>query len=117
MQLLTTSPLEELTMVTWNIDGLHRKNLHKRTKAVYEILEMERADIVFLQEVIPETFSYIESKLSETYECVAAGTGKYFVATLLRLGRVYRDTTTLVPFPASRMNRNLLHITAHTGKA
>ena len=28
---------------------------------------MERADIVFLQEVVPETFSYIESKLTQVF--------------------------------------------------
>ena len=50
----------------------------------------QSADIVFLQEVIPETFSYIESKLPN-YECLAAKEENYFVATLLRKGRVYLD--------------------------
>ena len=61
--LVTTQAPESLVFVTWNIDGLDQHNLKKRTKAVAKILEQEAADIVFLQEVIPETFSYLESKL------------------------------------------------------
>ena len=67
---MTTKPPESLAMISWNIDGLAEKNLKKRTKAVCKIIEMEKADVVFLQEVIPETFSYIEDKLPG-YHCVA----------------------------------------------
>ena len=60
---MTTQAPGSLVFVTWNIDGLDQHNLKKRTKAVAKILEQEAADVVFLQEVIPETFSYLESKL------------------------------------------------------
>jgi len=113
--LLTTEAPAALTFVTWNIDGLDHNNLQKRTKAVCNILEMERADIVFLQEVVPETFSYIESKLTG-YECISGSAGDYFVATLLRRGRVYRDKMNTLDFPGSVMGRHLLSVTAHCGK-
>ena len=77
-------------MVSWNIDGLDQHNLKRRTRAVVKTLQEEAVDIVFLQEVIPETFSYLESKLPN-YECLAAKQENYFVATLLRRGRVYMD--------------------------
>jgi len=112
---LTTRAPESLTMVSWNIDGLDAHNLKKRTKAVCMILEQEGADVVFLQEVIPETFSYIEGKLGG-YECIAGKPGQdYFVATLLRKGRVYLDKHKVVDFPTTRMGRHLLAVQAHCG--
>lgn len=94
---LTSRPPDQLVLVSWNIDGLDQHNLKKRTKAVAMIVEQEKADIVFLQEVllattphaaattqvIPETFSYLETKLPG-YQCLAGGRGDYFCATLLR---------------------------------
>ena len=107
--LLTTQAPEQLTFVTWNIDGLDQKNLKRRTRAVIETLTKISADIVFLQEVIPETFSYIESKMTN-YECIAAKQSDYFVATLLRRGRVYMDRHKVVDFPTTRMYRHVLAI-------
>ena len=114
--MLSTKAPESLVFVTWNIDGLDQTNLKKRTKGVCKILEQEAADIVFLQEVfdsesvfvvtpklqvIPETFSYIESKMPN-YVCLAAKQHNYFVATLLRKGRVYLDHHTVKDFHSSR---------------
>ena len=107
--MLTTMAPKHLNLVTWNIDGLDQKNLKRRTRAVIETLLNMSADIVFLQEVIPETFSYIESKLTN-YECIAAKQSDYFVATLLRRGRVYLDRHKVVDFPTTRMFRHVLAV-------
>jgi len=112
--LLSTKAPETLVFVTWNIDGLDQTNLKKRTKGVCKILEQEAADIVFLQEVIPETFSYIESKMPN-YVCLAAKQHNYFVATLLRKGRVYLDHHTVKDFHTSSMGRHVLAAQAHCG--
>ena len=48
---MSTKAPESLVFVTWNIDGLDQTNLKKRTKGVCKILEQEKADVVFLQEV------------------------------------------------------------------
>ena len=90
--MLSTQAPSSLVMVTWNIDGLDQHNLKRRTRAVVKTLQEKAVDIVFLQEVIPETFSYLESKLPN-YDCFAAKQENYFVATLLRRGRVYMDKT------------------------
>jgi len=111
---LTTKAPTSLVMVTWNIDGLDQKNLKRRTRAVVKTLQDEAVDIAFLQEVIPETFSYIESKLPN-YECIAGKHEEYFVATLLRKGRVYLDKQKVIDFPGTRMYRHLLAVQAHCG--
>ena len=56
---------------------------------------------LFRIQVIPETFSYIESKMPN-YICLAAKQHNYFVATLLRKGRVYLDHHTVKDFHTSR---------------
>ena len=103
----------ELTFafVTWNIGGLDTNLLMERTRATIETLTEMSADIgiVFLQEVIPETYSFIKSEMTD-YECVAAGQSEYFVATLMRRGRVVMDEHQVVNFPNTRMRRNLLAV-------
>ena len=105
-------------------------NLSRRTEAVGRELRENSADIVFLQEVVPETFSLLEATLTD-YECIAAKQENYFVATLLRKGRVYLDRKKVrlnsfhirniighcqvVDFPTSRMYRHLLAVQAHCG--
>jgi len=112
--LVTTKAPTSLTMISWNIDGLEEKSLQKRTEAVVKIIREANADIVFLQEVIPETFSFIQSQLTN-YECIAARDDNYFVATLLRKGRVYMDRWKVTDYPTSRMDRHLLAVQAHCG--
>ena len=101
---LTTAAPAHLTLVTWNIDGLDQKNLKRRTRAVIETLTSVGADLM-----LPETFSYLESKLTG-YECIAAKQENYFVATLVRRGRVYVDKHKVVDFPTTRMYRHVLAV-------
>ena len=68
---LTTTAPTSLVFLTWNIDGLDKTNLRLRTKAVAKVVEQERADVVFLQEVLPDTFEYLQEKLPG-YHCLAA---------------------------------------------
>ncbi|PSN48789.1 Tyrosyl-DNA phosphodiesterase 2 [Blattella germanica] len=75
----------------------------------------EKPDIVFLQEMIPDTFSYVESKLPE-YMCIAGNNEGYFVATLLRKFTVYYDSHNIIEHPGSLMERNMLTVEAHIGK-
>jgi len=49
------------------------------------------------------------------YECIAAKQSDYFVATLLRRGRVYMDRHKVVDFPTTRMYRHVLAVQAHCG--
>jgi len=112
--ILSTQAPSSLVMMSWNVDGLDNHNLKKRTRAVVKAIQDSATDIVFLQEVIPETFSYFESKLPN-YECIAAKSENYFVATLLRRGRVYVDKSKVIDFPASVMYRHLLAVQAHCG--
>lgn len=112
---ITTEPPKTIRLITWNVDGLDEKNLKKRTKAVAKILEMEKADIVFLQELIPATYSYLEEHLPQ-FHFIVGNSEQYFTATLLRRTTVYYDGHTVYPYENTRMGRNLLSVQAHIGK-
>lgn len=101
-------------LLTWNIDGLEQSNLKKRTKAIIKIIESERADVVFIQEMVPVVYSYMEERLPH-FMFIAAGSEEYFTTMLLRRTSVYFDGHELLPFPGSCMGRNLLAVEAHIG--
>ncbi|XP_067004499.1 tyrosyl-DNA phosphodiesterase 2 isoform X2 [Anabrus simplex] len=110
----TSEPPSKFSLISWNIDGLDEINLKRRTKAVCQIIFQEKPDIVFLQEVIPETFSYISDKLPE-YMCIAGNVEGYFSALMLRRYTVYYDSHKIIQFPSSLMQRNLLCAEVHIG--
>ncbi|MPC14935.1 Tyrosyl-DNA phosphodiesterase 2 [Portunus trituberculatus] len=104
---MTEEAPKKFCFMTWNIDGLDEKNLKKRTKAVATIIDREKADIVFLQEAIPNTFSYLEQLLPQ-FLFIPGGVDNYFTLTLLRRTTVHFDSQSLEPFANTRMGRNLL---------
>lgn len=110
----TSEPPSKFSFVSWNLDGLDERNLKRRTKAVCKIIYMEKPDVVFFQEMVPETFSYIEDKLPE-YMCIAGNTDGYFTGTLLRKFTVYYDSHKITEHTGSQMMRNLLIVEAHIG--
>ena len=83
---------KEFLFITWNIDGLDAKNLVLRTEAVCKIIEDIKANVVFLQEVVPESETIIRNKMSKNYMVLSARTWngfqtKYFVVTLDKSGK------------------------------
>lgn len=69
----------------------------------------EKPDIVFLQEVTPITYSYLEEKLPY-YQFFAGGEENYFTATLLCVYSTYLDDMKLHPFSNTSMGRNILEV-------
>ncbi|XP_076031726.1 tyrosyl-DNA phosphodiesterase 2-like [Oratosquilla oratoria] len=113
-QKVSLVPPSTFKLLTWNIDGIEEHNLKKRTKAVKKIIEMENPDVVFLQELVPQTYSYLEEHLPQ-YMFVSSGLENYFNATLLRRTTIYFDGHNLTYYPNTRMGRSLLAIEAHIG--
>lgn len=101
--------------MTWNLDGLDKTNLQRRTIAVISLIQKHEPDIVFFQEVIPVTAEYIEKNLLE-YKCIKGGDQSYFTMTLLRVFTIFYDKHYIMDFPGSKMGRNSLITEAHVGK-
>ncbi|XP_035225371.1 tyrosyl-DNA phosphodiesterase 2-like [Stegodyphus dumicola] len=99
----------KLKFITWNIDGLNEKNLKLRTKAIYKNILNEQADIVFLQEVIPESAAYFLTHLTD-YHCLFGNEVGYFVGILLKKSTVSYSKYGVIDFPNTRMMRNALRV-------
>jgi len=59
-----TDPNPNLTVLSWNVDGLDERNVMERTGKVCHIINSLKPDAVFLQEVIPKSLSIFQSKCS-----------------------------------------------------
>ncbi|XP_049510702.1 tyrosyl-DNA phosphodiesterase 2 isoform X2 [Panthera uncia] len=68
-------------------------------------------DVIFLQEVIPPYCSYLKKKAS-SYEIVTGHEEGYFTAIMLKKSRVKFKSQEIIPFPNTKMMRNLLCVYA-----
>lgn len=104
---------KEVILITYNIDGLSEKNRTVRTEAICRIIRETKADIVFLQEVVPSTEEKIKEILCEEYEIIC-GSGykgfksEYFILSLFRRETVRVKSWKKIDFEVSAMTRNML---------
>ncbi|XP_065344528.1 tyrosyl-DNA phosphodiesterase 2-like [Cloeon dipterum] len=104
--------LGAFSFISWNIDGLDKRNLGPRTANLTRILKEESPDVVFLQEVVPETIDELKSNLQD-YKFLVQDYEKnmseaYFVATLLKKNTVKVLEHIDRPFNNTVMMRGLL---------
>ena len=59
---------ETLSFVTWNLDGIAEKNRKERTRSVVQTILERSPDVVFFQEVIPETLAWLKAALDTRQE-------------------------------------------------
>ena len=51
-----------LTVLSWNVDGLDERNILERTRSVCHAINSRKPDVVFLQEVISQTLTIYQAK-------------------------------------------------------
>ena len=79
------------------MDGLDGEDLTIRTEVVKEILEAAKPDIVFLQEVIAETYEYLESNLPQ-YKFISGRPG--YVSLFICIITTINKSFCSIDFPA-----------------
>ncbi|XP_070253400.1 tyrosyl-DNA phosphodiesterase 2 [Myotis yumanensis] len=99
------------SLVTWNVDGLDLNNLWERAQGVCASLALYSPDVIFLQEVIPPYYSLLKKKAS-SYEIITGHDDGYFTAIMLKKSRVKLKSQEIIPFPNTKMMRNLLCVHA-----
>ena len=78
-------------MVSWNIDGLDKKNLEKRTAHIIQVLKKIKPDVILLQEVTDQIVESLERHLVD-YNIIEQAAGMdYFTCVLLRTTTIYLD--------------------------
>ena len=59
-----------LKLLSWNIDGLDKRDLEERTESVCNFILVKRPHVVYLQEVVNESWGpVIVTKLGQFYDC------------------------------------------------
>ena len=108
-----TSPdfqLQNFTLLTWNIDGLDPKNLEERSLAVIQFINTRKPDIVFLQEVVPESHILIAKRCTAYRNIFSRYSATYYNAILLLKERVrVVGECETVPFQGSIMGRHYIY--------
>ncbi|XP_036416475.1 tyrosyl-DNA phosphodiesterase 2 [Colossoma macropomum] len=105
------SSADQLTVLTWNIDGLDCEDLKERIPSLLEYLGKYHADVVLLQELIPPYLKLLQDVMKD-YEFLEGSDSGYFTAILLRRSRVELLESNIVKYPTTEMTRNLLMATA-----
>ncbi|XP_069814024.1 tyrosyl-DNA phosphodiesterase 2 [Dendropsophus ebraccatus] len=96
-----------ITLLTWNVDGIDQSNLPERARGVCSYLALYSPDIIFLQEVIPPYYEYLQ-KRAVSYTIITGNEDGYFTAIMLKKSRVQLLSQEIVSFPRTEMMRNLL---------
>ena len=106
----------QITLLSFNIDGLNDFETMLRTQETLNILLTESPDIIHLQEVIHETYTLLQPALSaHSYLCSSVPTGpeaaSYFTMSAVKTTR-FQDiqfvTEDFPPSGTSSQGRNLL---------
>ncbi|VDM53675.1 unnamed protein product [Angiostrongylus costaricensis] len=96
----------EVSLVSWNIDGLDGNNLSTRMKGVYKIVNNLNPDFVFLQEVVGRELSTI-NRFSKLYNIFYSNEG-YLYFTAILVSKMFEvDSHNVIHYQNSGMGRTL----------
>jgi len=104
---------EKFSFVSWNIDGISDRNLKERTMAVIQLIKARQVDIIFLQEVVPNSYDILQSQLSSEYLITEKKSTShsalkvYFTVILIKKEILTLESITVKPFSNSLMMRDL----------
>ncbi|XP_073703234.1 tyrosyl-DNA phosphodiesterase 2 [Garra rufa] len=102
-----SSSRSQLTVLSWNIDGLDMENIFYRVKGLLSQFGKYRADIVLLQELVPGCLTMLQNIMKD-YQFLQGSEDGYFTAILIRKDRVQFLQSNIVKYPTTEMGRNLL---------
>ncbi|XP_030639000.1 tyrosyl-DNA phosphodiesterase 2 [Chanos chanos] len=97
----------QLTVLTWNIDGLDGDEFKERTLGLLYCLGKLRPDVILLQELIQPSLRILQHVMKD-YEILTGADEGYFTGMLLRKSRVQLLQSNIVKYPTTEMGRNLL---------
>ncbi|KAK5964631.1 Tyrosyl-DNA phosphodiesterase [Trichostrongylus colubriformis] len=105
----------EVSLVSWNIDGLDGNSLATRMKAVYKIINNLNPDFVFLQEVVTRELATID-RLSKLYN-IFYSNKDYLYYTAILVSKVFEvKQHEVIHYQNSGMGRTLQIIEGKIGE-
>ena len=104
-----------LHILSWNTDGLNTKHTCERAGVVCDIIRERRPEVVFLQEIVVQTWKLLEERLGESYflyrDDEIATKWHYFCVLLIRKRSAVKPDSKqpeILQFPESQQNRYLI---------
>ncbi len=95
----TNDKMSGFRFITWNTDGLDKNNIYNRTKMICDIIEREKADVVFLQEVISSTERVLRKYLKRySYFSGYMNCVDYYTLTLIRKNNVNFESNQILEY-------------------
>ncbi|KAE9419278.1 hypothetical protein Angca_009536, partial [Angiostrongylus cantonensis] len=105
----------EVSLVSWNIDGLDGNNLSTRMKGVYKIVNNLNPDFVFLQEVVGRELSTI-NRFSKLYN-IFYSNESYLYFTAILVSKMFEvDSHNVIHYQNSGMGRTLQIVDGKIGQ-
>ncbi|XP_014845534.1 PREDICTED: tyrosyl-DNA phosphodiesterase 2-like [Poecilia mexicana] len=104
----TGSKEEQLSLISWNIDGLDGDEQPERARSLCSYLTEYSADVVLLQEMVQPYMRFMHRRLGDAYNFIEGGQDGYFTMMLLKKSRLRLLDHHILNFSKSRMMRNLL---------
>lgn len=102
-----------LCLLSWNIDGLDRKHTVERAQAVCQLIESHKPDVVYLQEIVSQTWDAITERLKSSYLFYRDEVSfHYYHILMVRKGSAVsvEGDLEVMRFPQSRQGRHLLQL-------
>lgn len=102
-----------LHLLSWNIDGLDKKYTVDRALAVCDVIESEKPEVVYLQEIVTSTWIAITERLGDSYTFYRDEVSiHYFHILMVRNGSsvVVQGDLQILKFPKSAQGRHLLFL-------
>ncbi|CAL8100442.1 unnamed protein product [Orchesella dallaii] len=110
--------LPDFKIMSWNLQGLMRAELEKRTDAVKTVILKEEPDAVFFQELITSSYQQLVNSLKD-YDSVLgtdSSRGGYFTGIFYKKKRMMLQNIEIKRFENSVMERSLLALRLSLGK-
>ena len=104
--------MANLELLTYNIYGLQPAYLHERTDYICKYILEQYPSVIFLQEVVHNTWPTITSQLGANYHCFCGQPKAHYFPALLvkRDDKIKCNKETVIDFPTSGQGRYLISV-------
>ena len=106
-----------LHVLSWNVDGLDSRHTVGRAQAVCDIITDRKPEVVYIQEVVNDTWSMFQENLSSAYLCyrdeVIASSSRYYCVLFIRKNSAVvpeAKAPAYLRFPQSQQARYLIQM-------
>ncbi|TKR93253.1 hypothetical protein L596_007746 [Steinernema carpocapsae] len=99
--------VEEIGLVTWNIDGIEQASIGTRVSAILCIIARLNPEVIMLQEAVPSALLVLQSKLGKMYNVIEGDSNFPYFTVVFISKNIRVERNSFRPFGNSGMGRGL----------